>query len=198
MNRRRLWNVAGLASAVVPFAVAVHLIAEGAALGGEGFGIGFVVRHAYFAGILAAAAWWFAATIGIGRPAAERRRRCAILRADLAGVSGGACGFFTLAGAQLAFFAATQAVEGVPIVTGAVALGLGVALAGSLLCAASIFAFGRSVIVAGLGVAIGVAPLRPAATALGRRDRTIAPTRRAAAAFTLFVPNRPPPMLSQA
>jgi len=198
MNRRRLWNVAGLASAVVPFAVAVHLIAEGAALGGEGFGIGFVVRHAYFGGILAAAAGWFAATVGIGRSAAERRRRCAILRADFAGVSGGARGFLTLAGAQFAFFAATQAVEGVPIAAGAVALGLGAALAGSLLCAALVFAFGRSVIVAGLDAVIGVAPLRPAATALGRRDRTIAPTRRATAAFTLFVPNRPPPMLSQA
>jgi hypothetical protein len=196
MNAHRLRNVAGLASAVVPFAVAVHLIAEGAALGREGFGFGFVVRHAYFAGLLLVAAWWFCATVGIGRPAAERRRRCAMLRADLLDV-GGVRGLLTLAGAQIAFFGVTQAVEGVPIASGAVVLALGVALAGSLLCAALVFLFARSIVVAGLDSVIGVAPLRPAARALARRERTIAIPRRATSAFSLFIPNRPPPILSR-
>jgi hypothetical protein len=195
MNYHRLRNVAGLASVVVPFALGVHLIAEWAAIGGDGFGFDFLVRHLYLAPLLPAAAWWFCATVGIGRRMAERRRRCAILRADLGDVSGPG-GLLTLAGAQLAFFGVTQALEGVPIASGSVALGLGIALAGSLLCAALVFFLGRSIIVAGLESVIGSAPLRPATNTLARRDGTIAAPRHATSAFTLFVPNRPPPAVS--
>lgn len=194
INYRRLRIVAGLASAVVPFAVAVHLIAEAAAVGPDGLGFDFVARHLYFVALLSAAAWWFGAIVGVGQPAAERRRRNAILRADLSGKHG-LGRLAVLTGSQLAFFALTQAVEGVPIVSGAVALGLGVVLAGSLLCAALVFFFGRSIIVAGLDSVIGTAP-RPASTALACRRRAVPAPRHAASAFTLFVPNRPPPIVS--
>jgi hypothetical protein len=109
----------------------------------------------------------------------------------------GARGLLLLAAAQLAFFGVTQAAEGVPVASGAVALGLGVALAGSLLSAVLVFFFGRSLIVAGLDAVIGTVPLRCAATVVARRDGRSAIPRRAASAFSLFVPNRPPPNLSR-
>jgi hypothetical protein len=195
LNVRRWRNVAGLASAAVPCAIVVHLSAEAAAAGREGFGFDFVVRHAYFAVLVVAAAWWFGSTAGIGHAARERRRRCAVLRADFAGVRRPQ-GFLMLAAAELAFFGLTQAVEGVPIASGAVALGLAVAFAGSLLSAFLVFFFGRSLVVAGLDSVIGTAPLRPAAKPLAHRARVHTAARRAASAFTLFVPNRPPPFMS--
>jgi hypothetical protein len=196
LSCRRFRNVAGLASVVVPFGVAVHLGAEAAAVGHDGLGFGFVVRHGYFVALIIAAAGWFASTVGIGRPESERRRRCAILRSDLSGAHG-IRGLLLLAASQLAFFGVTQAAEGVPVASGGVALGLGVALAGSLLSAVLVFFFGRSLIVAGLDAVIGTAPVRLAATAVAHRDSRIATPRRAASAFSLFVPNRPPPNMSR-
>ncbi len=193
---RRFRNVAGLASVVVPFGIAVHLSAEAAAVGHDGLGFGFVLRHGYFVALILAAAGWFGSTVGIGRSESERRRRCAILRSDLSGVHG-ARGLLLLAAAQLAFFGVTQAAEGVPVASGAVALGLGVALVGSLLSAVLVFFFGRSLIVAGLDAVIGTVPLRCTAAVVARRDGRSAIPRRAASAFSLFVPNRPPPNLSR-
>jgi hypothetical protein len=195
MNVYRLRNMAGLASAVVPCSIVVHLGAEAAAVGTAGFGFDFMVRHAYFAALIVAAGWWFGATVGFGQPGRERRRRCAMLRADLSGFRRPR-NLVVLAAAELAFFGLTQILEGVPIASGALALGLGVAFLGSLLCAFLVFLFGRSLVVAGLDSVIGTAPSRAAATPLARRDRTIAAPRSATSAFTLFVPNRPPPILS--
>lgn len=196
LNSRRMRNIAGLASVGVPFAIVVHLIAEAAALGHDGLDVDFVARHGYFAALVSAAVWWFAATVGVGKPSAERRRRCAILRADLAALRGSR-GLLVLGVAQLAFFGTTQAVEGVPIASGAAALGLGIAFAGSLLSACVVFFFGRSLIVAGLEAAIGCLPSRLAPASIARRKRAVVGPRRAASAFTLFVPNRPPPFASQ-
>jgi hypothetical protein len=196
MNCRRLRNLAGLASVSVPFAIAVHLIAEVAAVGRGGLGLDFVARHSYFGALVLVAAGWFGATVGIAQGNSERRRRCAILRADLGGVRRPQ-GFALLAGAQLAFFAATQGLEGVPIAAGAVVLALCVAVAGSLLSAFVVFFFGRSLIVAGLDSVIGTTPLGPAAITFARREPPAAAPRRATSAFSLFIPNRPPPMTSQ-
>ena len=164
-------------------------------MGQDGLNLDFVMRHGYFGVLLAASLWWFGATVGLGRSVAERRRRGALLRRELAG-SHRPQGFLALAGANVAFFALTQAAEGAPIVSGGVLLGLAVALAGSLLAALLVFYFGRSLAAAGLECAIGRAPLVPAAPACGARRRIFAVPRRATDAFTLFVPNRPPPFAS--
>jgi hypothetical protein len=195
MNVRRMRNLAGLSSAVVSCAIVVHLVAEAAAVGTAGFGFEFVVRHWYFAALLVAAASWFGSAVGIGQPGSECRRRCALLRADLAGLRHSRS-LVLFSTAELAFFGITQIVEGVPIASGALVLGLAVALLGSLLSAFFALFFGRSLVVAGLDSVIGTAPLRPAVAPLARRAGTIAPARHATSAFTLFVPNRPPPILS--
>jgi hypothetical protein len=184
--------MAGLAAAIVPCAVVVHLVAEAAALGHEAFGFGFIVRHAYFGGLVLAAAWWFCLTVGLGRPDRERRRRCALVRAELGGARR-ARNLTGLVVANLGFFALTQGVEGIPIASGAVGLGLGAALAGSLLCALLVVLFGRSIAAAGLAAVIGITPLRRAPAAPARRRRVRAVPRNATAVFSLFVPNRPPP-----
>ncbi len=193
MNARRLRGLAGLAAAIVPCAMIVHVLAEAAATWHDGLDLNFVVRHSYFGALLALSAWWFGATVGLGRPAAERRRRCALLRSHLAG-SRRPQSLLVLAGANLAFFGLTQAAEGAPLADGSVTLGLGVALAGSLLAALLVFFFGRSIAAAGLECAIGQAPQPcPVLPPAGTRPRTFAAPRRATDAFTLFVPNRPPP-----
>lgn len=192
MTVRRLRTVAGLAAAIVPCAIVVHLVAELAAAGHDAFGLGFVLRHTYFGVLFAGAVAWFSATAGLRAPAAERRRRCAMLRADLAG-AGRLSNLAALTGANLFFFAATQAVEGLPVVSGAAVLGLSVALIGSLLSALLVFAFGRSLARAGLAAVIGAVPQRRDIRSIVRRERTIEPPRRPSFSFSLFVPNRPPP-----
>jgi hypothetical protein len=156
---RRLRAAAGLAAAVVPCAIVVHLVSEAAAIGADGLSGAFVARHAYFAVLLIASAAWFAATVGLGRPAAERRRRCALIRAEL-NSGHRPYGALLLASANIGFFALTQAVEGIPIASGALALGLCTAVAGSLLSALLVFVFGGSLVIAGLESVISTAPLR--------------------------------------
>jgi len=193
---RRLRSLAGLAAAIVPFAIIVHLVAEAAAVGRDGLCIGFLVRHSYFGGLFLAAVAWFGSTAGLNRPARERRRRCALLRADLK-AAGRPHSLIVLIGANVAFFGLTQAVEGMPIASGALALALGVALAGSLLAALLVFLFGESIAAAGLESVIGTAPLHRGASGALRREWAIIVPRRATSAFSLFVPNRPPPTASQ-
>jgi hypothetical protein len=196
MTFQRIRNYAGLAAAIVPLAIVVHLAAEAAATGREGITLGFVARHAYFGVFFGAAACWFGATVGLGRSPAERRRRCALLRVEL----GGARRFPHLAklvGANLAFFAVTQAVEGAPIASGALAIGLTVALAGSLLAALLAFAFGDSIVAVGLDSVIASAPLRRNVAPCRGPDRAIAIPRHASSDYSLFIPNRPPPIASQ-
>jgi hypothetical protein len=180
---------AGLGAGVVPLAVVIHLIAELAATAGRP-DAGFFVRHAYLALPLAAAVAAFAATVGLGGTHREFVRRCALARADLERVgTGPGIGALFLAG--IAFFGATQVVEGIPIAAGSVVVGLAIAAAGSLLAAAVVFGLGRTFCGA-VSAAAGVR--RPT---LRRPLPTPAvagcPTRCAASAFSLFIPNRPPP-----
>ena len=191
----RLKTSAGLAAAIVPCAIIVHLVAEAAAVGRDGLGLAFVVRHAYFGVIFAAAALWFAATAGIGRPLAERRRRCALMRADLRGRHT-SHGIATLIAANLTFFVATQAVEGVPVASGAVALSLMVALGCSMVAALLVFFFGHAGLRAAIDAVIDRRPRRVAQRAVyARRSYRIA-ARHATFTYTLARPNRPPPTLT--
>jgi hypothetical protein len=196
MNLRRLRSLGGLAVAIVPCAIIVHLAAEAAASGREGLTAGFIARHAYFIALFALTAAWFAATVGLGHPLRERRRRCALVRADLDG-GWRPQRFLLLVGANLGFFVLTQAAEGLPILSGAVAFGLAVALAGSLLSALLVFLFGGTVIAAALEGVIGRSPFRRAPLNGPAYRNAIAPPRHATDPYTLFVPNRPPPIASR-
>jgi hypothetical protein len=190
---RRLRSVAGLAAAIVPFAIVVHLAAEAAATERTGLNADFGVRHAYLGAVFAAAVLWFAATIGVGRRQRERRRRCALLRAQLAGLHGRPS-LALLIAANIGFFGLTQVIEGAPITSGAMPLGLAVALGGSLLAALVVFAFGSRIVAAGLDSVIGTSPLQRASMALYRSIRRSAGARHATTAYSLFIPNRPPPV----
>jgi len=192
----RLRTSAGLAAAIVPCAILVHLIAEAAAVGHAGLGAPFVARHGYFGLLFIAAAIWFGATVGLHRPKNERRRRCALLRADLRGTRG-KFGIATLVGANLGFFAVTQAVEGIPIAAGALGLSLVVALAGSLATAFVAFFFGRAIAAAAMDSVIGRAPRWRCLQIVARRAQVVAAPRHATSAYSLLRPNRPPPILSQ-
>jgi len=174
----------------VPLAAIVHLLAEFAATA-SGPSDAFAARHLYLIPLVVAALVAFGATLGLGRGRTAFVRRSALIRATLRRVGLGA-GVRDLFIANLAFFAVTQAVEGVPIAAGSVLLGLAVAGAGSLLAAFAVFALGRSLTVA-IGAALDArrrhlaAPVRCAA----RRSRA---TRSAGRSFSLCLPNRPPPV----
>ena len=106
-----LRTLAGVTSAVVPFAIAVHLFAEALALGWPAIAPAFWLRHAYLLAPLALALWSFSQTVGLGTPHAEMIRRCALVRARLrAAGAGSTIAAFTVA--NLAFFGATQLLEG--------------------------------------------------------------------------------------
>ena len=196
MNVDRLRGYAGLAAAIVPCALIVHLVAEAAALGSAGLGAAFVLRHAYFGILIVAAAGWFGVTIGIGCSRSERRRRCSLLGADLRGRHG-RHGIVTLIGANLGLFALTQLVEGVPIAAGAAIPSLAIALAGSVGAALLVFYFGQTIALATLASVIGSTPRRAAQRTFSFRARAIVVPRRATAIYTLNRPNRPPPFPSQ-
>jgi hypothetical protein len=191
----RVRTVAGLAAAVVPFAILVHLIAEAASLGSAAGGVAFIVRHIYLGVVLVATATWFGGTVGVGRSVAERRRRCALIGAQLRGGPAGAS-VASLAAANIAFFGLSQLVEGVPIASGDWCFGLVAAAIGALVSALFVFVFGRSIIIAAL-IAAGIF-LRECAPQSIRKSPAplwIAP-RSACASFSLFIPNRPPPAAS--
>src|SRR5579875_2917227 len=107
-----LRTLAGATSVVVPFAIAVHLGSEALALGASAFAPAFWLRHIYLLVPLAFALWSFSDTVGLGRTRAEMIRRCALVRARLR-VAGGGSTIAAFTVANLAFFAATQALEGV-------------------------------------------------------------------------------------
>jgi hypothetical protein len=184
-----LRTLAGATSAVVPFAIGVHLCAEALALGAAAREASFWLRHVYLLLPLGLALWSFARTVGLGRRRAEMIRRCALVRARLRDAGGGS----TIVGftvANLAFFGVTQSLEGVPIASGSTVTGLGAALAGALLAALVIFCWTRSLVTL---VTIAVARTRNARPFARPRRRVVAASRAAASAFSLFVPNRPPP-----
>ncbi|HEY4441453.1 MAG TPA: hypothetical protein VGN14_13425 [Candidatus Elarobacter sp.] len=186
----QLRGLTGLCAAVIPAAVVVHLSAEALALGPGGLGLDFVLRHLYLAALVALSLGAFARALGLGRGRAEIRRRTALLQAQLTGREPLALPL--VAAANLLFFGVTEAVEGVPLLSGVVWLGLAAGIAGSLLAALVIRAFGGLVLVAAVDTLV-YAPRRstPRADAATRPEPNR--SRAAAAAFSLFVPNRPPP-----
>jgi hypothetical protein len=185
-----LRTLAGATSVVVPFAIGVHLLSEGLALGAGAIAPAFWLRHAYLLAPLVLALWSFSHTVGLGAPRTEMIRRCALVRAHLRHSGGGSSiAAFTLA--NLAFFAVTQVLEGVPIAAASIGTGITVALIGSLLSALVIYFWGRSIVAIALAVAVA-RPRHPGRPAVCRR-RPVSVPRAAATAFSLFVPNRPPP-----
>jgi hypothetical protein len=185
--------LAGATALVVPSAIAVHLGAEAFALGSAG--ADFWLRHAYLGVPLVLALWSFAGTVGLGRSRAEMVRRCALVRARVRCAGGGST-IAAFALANFAFFALTQLLEGVPIAQASLAGGLIAAAAGSLLSALVVFFFGRSIVASALGAV--VRRRRPRARIAPAPRRPVVAARAAAAAFSLFVPNRPPPLPSPA
>lgn len=183
--------LAGMASAVVPFAIGVHLLSEGLALGPGAIAPAFWLRHAYLLGPLALAAWSFSRTVGLGAARSEMIRRCALVRAHLRQAGAGSS-IVAATVANLAFFGVTQFIEGEPMAAGSIWTGLIAAGLGALASALIIFFCGRSFVTLALAVAIR-RPRLPRRLALARR-RIVDIPRAAGAAFSLFVPNRPPPI----
>jgi hypothetical protein len=196
MTSARLRTLAGLAVAIVPSAIVVHLTAEALALGAAAFSAEFFLRHLYLGVLLAGAGWWFCSTIGLGRGRFEFARRCALARARLRAISAG-YQIPVLVAANAGFFLLTQACEGTPIATGSLALGLLAGALGSLLSALLVFYFGRSVIAVAFAVFAHAPRVPRARPARARRVLRDVP-RCAQSIFSLFIPNRPPPTLSLA
>jgi hypothetical protein len=190
-----LRTLAGITSAVVPFAIGVHLFAEGLALGTGAFAADFWLRHAYLLAPLALSLWSFSRTVGLGAGRTEMIRRCAFVRARLRR-AGAVSTIVAFTVANLLFFAVTQLLEGVPIATTSIGTGLTAAVLGALFSALAIFFWGRSLVATALAAAVR-RPRLPARLAPAVR-RIIAAPRAAAATFSLFVPNRPPPASSPA
>jgi hypothetical protein len=188
---RRLRALAGLAAAVIPASILVHLAAEMLSLGRAALGFDFVVRHVYLGALLVGGLWAFSRTVGLGRGRTEVRRRTALLRAGLTGPRR-RLDLAVLVLGNLAFFGLTQLGEGLPILSGALWLGLAAGTLGSLLAAVLVYAFGRSIVVAAIQ-ALAHASRRPPPAVLRVRPAFRTP-RAAAVAFSLFVPNRPPPV----
>jgi hypothetical protein len=190
-----LRTLAGATSAVVPFAIGVHLFAEALALGWPAIAPDFWLRHAYLLAPLALALWSFSQTVGLGTPHAETIRRCALVRARLrAAGAGSTIAAFTVA--NLVFFGATQLLEGVPIASASIGTGLTAAVLGALLSALVIFFWGRSLVATALAAAVN-RPRQLGRLAFARRRINAVP-RAAAVTYSLFVPNRPPPASSPA
>jgi hypothetical protein len=190
---RRLGSLAGLAAAVVPSAILVHVVAESLSLDRSPLSRGFVLRHVYLGVLFALSTWVFARTVGLGYSFGERRRRSAFVRAAIAQRRAG-LSFMTLVLSQLAFFALTQLGEGIPILAGDLRLGLCAGVVGSLLSALLVCAFGRTVIVTAIETLSW--SVRSLAAPLAQRLAEDAVPRHAARIFSLFVPNRPPPYWS--
>lgn len=190
-----LRTLAGAASLVVPSAIGVHLLAEGLALGWSAISPGFWLRHVYLLVPLALALWSFSRTVGLGAPRSETIRRCALVRARLRSAGAGST-IVAFGVANLAFFGVTQLLEGVPIASASIGTGLTAAVLGALLSALVVFFWGRS-FVATVLAAVVRRPRHPGRRSLARR-RIVDIPRAAAATFSLFVPNRPPPSTSLA
>ncbi len=186
----RVRSLAGLAAAVIPASILVHLVAESLSLGRAALGFDFVLRHVYLSTLLVGGLWAFSRTVGLGLGRTEVRRRTALLRAAVTRPRHG-LGLPVLALANVAFFGLTQLGEGFPILSGTLWLGLGAGILGSLLAAVLVYAFGRSMVVAAIEALVH-APRRPLA-AVRRLLPALPAARAAAVAFSLFVPSRPPP-----
>lgn len=192
---RRASSLVGFAAAVVPSAIVVHLVAEALSLGLAHVDVAFVLRHLYLGVLCGASLWAFAKTLGIGRGRAEMRRRGALVRADVLDARRPR-NLALLFAVYLGFFALTQIGEGLPLLTGNVGLGLVAGFAGSLLAALLVFVCGRALVATAIEAVCWSVPvavsdaLTPCAYAVDRVGRS------AARIFSLFVPNRPPPVRS--
>lgn len=194
MTRERMRALSGMAAAVVPGAIVVHLVAEALSIGSASLGADFVMRHLYLGGLLVLSSWAFAELAGIGGPHREMLRRTALLRAEFRAIGRTRAHCALLAVANLAFFGLTQVAEGGPILSGNLGVGIVAAIAGSIVAALFVLRFTRRITAAVRAVAIrrnaGRRPLR-------RRARIIIlPARHAGSVYTLIIPNRPPPALS--
>jgi hypothetical protein len=194
MLHTRLRTLAGLAAAIVPGAIVVHLVAEALALGSAAVSPAFFARHLYLGVLLAGAGWWFCSTLGLGSGRFEFARRCALARARLRNVQTG-YQVPTLFAASAAFFVLTQLCEGAPIAAGSLVLGVVAGVLGSLLSAVVVFYFGRPVVAAALAT-VSHTPRVTGARVLSVHHATATVPRRAQSVFSLFVPNRPPPIPS--
>jgi hypothetical protein len=183
----------GLACAVVPVGIIVHLIAEALALGSAAATSLFVLRHIYLVVPLILAAWAFGTTIGLNGSHREMVRRCALARADLRG-RGNVRNLLAFVTANFGFFCFTQLIEGIPIASGDFTIGIFAALLGAAIAAVAVFVWGRRVVRAAL-IFVTSSPARVAGAL--RAGRTVFVAARCASnAFTLFIPNRPPPRVS--
>lgn len=191
MTTRRLRAVALLAALMMPLGAAVHIIWE---IAGVGVTADFAARHAYLIGLLVVS------IIGLMLLAArtgsrhDRRRALNLLVADLP-QRGRGPGFAALViGLQISFAALTLLLEGSAFTP--------LASVGSFVCA--VFA----AVLGALLLDAGAAPLIAIAASMRHyivRDRSVrcavrvarrylfAPRLPRTRAYTLFVPNRPPP-----
>ena len=168
----------------------VHLVAEASALGNGALTSAFVLRHLYLGVLVLVSLAVFARTAGFGRPRAELRRRVALIGSLLRGRRAPGT-IVALVTAELSFFVLTQLGEGIPVLSGDLALGFALGVLGSLLAGLVLATVGRGVAAAAAcGLVRRIAPPAPAPTFT---LAPAAPPRSAAAAFSLFVPNRPPP-----
>jgi hypothetical protein len=122
-------------------------------------------------------------------------RRCAFVRARLR-AAGATSTIVAFTASNLLFFGVTQVLEGVPIATTSIGTGLTAAVLGALLSALAVFFWGRSLVATALAAAVQ-RPRLPARLTSTVRLIVAAP-RAAASTFSLFVPNRPPPVSSPA
>ncbi len=192
-GRSSLRMLAVATSVVVPSAIAVHLGAEAFALGAGAVDPRFWLRHAYLLVPLALALWSFCHAAGIGAARSEMIRRCALVRAQLHHTGAGAA-IFAFTAANLVFFGVTQLLEGLPIAAASIGAGLIAAVTGSLLAALVVYFWGRSIVATALAVVV-LRPRNRRCNAFVQRLAVDVP-RAAASTFSLFVPNRPPPLSS--
>jgi hypothetical protein len=188
-----LRTLAGATAVVVPSAIGVHIGAEALALGGAAGQPDFWLRHAYLIVPLCLALWSFSRTVGLGGRRPEMVRRCALVRARLREAGAGST-MAAFALANLAFFALTQLLEGVPIAEASLGTGVTAAVIGSVLSALVVFIWGRSIVANALAAV--VRRVRPRLRRTMAQRRIVDVPRAAASAFSLFVPNRPPPVAS--
>ena len=184
-----------LVALAVPFGIAVHLFAELVGLGDADGALVFSPRHGYLALLAVAALAVFPIATRCWAPAAERRRRAAMLLAALPTRGRGWRFFAAMFAAQIVFFYATQFGEGCPLCTGDFAIGIAGAFLGSLVCAAALALFRRPL------VAFIATIIAASATARGAKRIACAicyaprPRNLATGLAAPFPPNRPPPRI---
>lgn len=194
MTRERLRALSGMAAAVVPGAIVVHLVAEALSIGTASLGVDFVVRHLYLGALLVLSCWAFAALAGIGGPHREMLRRTALLRAEFRAIGRSRSHGALLIAANFAFFALTQIAEGGPMLSGNFGLGVVAAVAGSIVAALFVLRCSRRLTAVVRAIVLSRNPGR---RPLRQRVRiTIRPARHASCLYSLIVPNRPPPAVS--